>query len=266
MSADARPPETRGLAAAFRRTWRLIAMMLWTPMTVGWEAVRAIFWRGDRRVIIDRAKHAWAILALRILGIQPRFVRGALPPRHATRARLVVANHRTPLDIVTLMWLFDGHFLANHKTRVAPVVGTAAIRMGTIFVDREDRRSGAQAIRAMRRQLDEKQTILIFPEGTTYGGDEVRPFKGGAFLAAKGLEVDVVPVGLAYLPGTEYTEESLGSHARRFLSRRRNPVWVAIGDPEPFPTQRDGADEVIRARVQAMVDEARAAAKAEGIS
>jgi 1-acyl-sn-glycerol-3-phosphate acyltransferase len=264
MADDSRAIETRGPFAAVRRTFRLVGIALWTPITVGWEALRAITWRGDRRIIIDRAKHAWAIGARWLFNLDMHFVRGnALPPRHATRARLVVSNHRTPLDIVSLMWLFDGHFLANHKTRTAPVVGIAAIRMGTIFVDRDDRRSGAQAIRAMRRALEDKQSIIIFPEGTTYAGDEVRPFKGGAFLAAKGVaDVDVVPVGLVYGDGTEYFGESLGQHAKRFLSRKRNPVWIAIGDPEPFPTQKEGTDEVIRARVQAMVDEARRGANA----
>jgi 1-acyl-sn-glycerol-3-phosphate acyltransferase len=257
MSDGEPAPETRGLVAAIRRTLRLVVMTLWTPTIVSWEAVRALFWRGDRRVIIDRAKHAWAIVSRFVLGVDMFFVRGALPPRSSARPRLIVSNHRTPLDIVSLMWLFDGHFLANHKTRTAPVVGTAAIRMGTIFVDRDDRRSGAHAIRAMRRALEEKQSIIIFPEGTTYGGDEVRPFKGGAFLAARNMDVDVVPIGLAYAPGSEYADESLGRHAKRFLSRPRNRVWIAIGDPEPFPASKDGADEAIRARVQAMVDEAR---------
>ncbi len=267
MADDAGAIETRGALAAVRRTVRLLTMASWTPTIVSWEAVRALFWRGNRRVIIDRAKHAWAIVSRFVLGVDMHLVRGAIPPRHASRARLIVSNHRTPLDIVSLMWLFDGHFLANHKTRTAPVVGIAAIRMGTIFVDREDRRSGAQAIRAMRRALEDKQSIIIFPEGTTYAGDEVRPFKGGAFLAAKGVaDVDVVPVGLVYGDGTEYFGESLGQHAKRFLSRERNPVWIAIGDPEPFPAQKDGADEVIRARVQAMVDEARRAANARKLS
>jgi 1-acyl-sn-glycerol-3-phosphate acyltransferase len=264
MSSDVRAIETRGLVAAIRRTVRLIVMTLWTPTIVSWEAVRAIFWRGDRRVIIDRAKHAWAIVSRFVLGVDMNLVRGVVPPRSSGRPRLVVSNHRTPLDIVSLMWMFDGHFLANHKTRTAPVVGVAAVRMGTIFVDRDDRRSGAQAIRAMRRALEENQTIIIFPEGTTYEGDEVRPFKGGAFLAARNMDVDVIPIGLAYGRGAEYADESLGQHARRFLSRRRNPVWIAIGDPEPFPAAKDGADEAIRERVQAMVHEARRAADGAG--
>jgi 1-acyl-sn-glycerol-3-phosphate acyltransferase len=261
-------PETVGPLAAIRRTWRLFAMATWTPTIVSWEAVRALFWRGDRRVIIDRAKHAWAIVARFLLNVDIRLVRGQMPPRHHDRARVVVCNHRTPLDIVSLMWLFDGHFLANHKTRTAPVVGTAAIRMGTIFVDREDRRSGANAIRAMRRAIEDKQTIIIFPEGTTYVGDEVRPFKGGVLLAAKGMDVDVIPVGLAYPSGTEFGPESLGQHAKRFLSRKTNRVWVAIGEPRPFSAfqadTRDSGETLLRAAVQEMVNEARRAATADG--
>jgi 1-acyl-sn-glycerol-3-phosphate acyltransferase len=256
----ARARESAGTLAMVRRTARLLVMSAWTPTIVSWEAVRAIFFRGDRRIIIDRAKHAWAIVSKFVLGVDIHLVRGAMPDRHSKRARLIVSNHRTPLDIVSLMWLFGGHFLANHKTRTAPVVGIAAIRMGTIFVDRDDRRSGVNAIRAMRRALEDGQSIIIFPEGTTYEGDEVRPFKGGAFLAAKGLDVDVIPVGLAYHHGASYFDESLGQHARRFLSRKRNPVWVAIGDPIPFPADHKGAEDLIRAAVQAMVDEARTAA------
>jgi 1-acyl-sn-glycerol-3-phosphate acyltransferase len=258
--ALARAKESAGLAAMVRRTVRLLVMSAWTPTIVSWEAVRAIFFRGDRRIVIDWAKHAWAIVAKFVLGVDIHLVRGVMPERHSKRARLIVSNHRTPLDIVSLMWLYAGHFLANHKTRTAPVVGIAAIRMGTIFVDREDRRSGVNAIRAMRRALEDQQSIIIFPEGTTFEGDEVREFKGGAFLAAKGLDVDVIPIGLAYHPGSGYFDESLGQHARRFLSRKRTPVWIAIGDPIPFPADHKGAEELIRMAVQARVDEARAAA------
>ena len=258
-----RARESAGLAAMVRRTTRLLVMSLWTPTIVSWEAVRALFFQGDRRLLIERAKHAWAIVSKFVLGVDIHLVRGASPERHSARARLIVSNHRTPLDIVSLMWLYAGHFLANHKTRTAPVVGIAAIRMGTIFVDRDDRRSGVNAIRAMRRALEDRQSIIIFPEGTTYEGDEVKPFKGGAFLAAKGLDVDVIPVGLAYRPGSGYFDESLGQHVRGFLSRTRNPVWIAIGDPIPFPADHKAAEDVIRTAVQAMVDEARRGASGE---
>ena len=198
----------------------------------------------------------WAKGARRILGVDFDVVHGeASEPE---RARLVVANHRTPLDIIPLVLLFGGHFLANHKTRKAPVIGGAAEMVGTIFVDREDRRSGANAIRTMKRYLEEKKTVIVFPEGTTHAGDEVRPFQRGAFLAAKGLDAEIVPVGIAYPPGNEFVDESLGQHARGFLSRPVNRAWVSIGEPIPV----DGVvkdEERVRSRVQELVDRSRAA-------
>jgi 1-acyl-sn-glycerol-3-phosphate acyltransferase len=238
-----------------RRTWRMIIITLWTTWVVQTARLRARFGPFD----FPQGLQNWGHGAKPILGIDPRVQGTVTPP---ARGRLVVCNHRTPLDIVSLMCLFKGHFLANHKTRKAPVVGSAAELVGTIFVDREDKRSGANAIRQMRRLLEEKRTVIVFPEGTTHGGDEVRTFQRGAFLAAKGLDVEIVPVGLAYPEGHEFTQPSLGAHARAFLSRKVNRCWVQVG--EAFDAQdaiRD--EEMVRVRVQALVDQARARAKAE---
>ena len=45
-------------------------------------------------------------------------------------------------------------------------------------------KSGAGAIRAIQHELERGQTIVLFPEGATFAGDELRPFPGGAFIAA----------------------------------------------------------------------------------
>ena len=238
-----------------RRMWRMLIITVWTTWVVQTARLRSRFGPFDFPLGLQR----WGFGARRILGIQSRVEGPVTPP---TRGRLVVSNHRTPLDIVSLMCLFKGHFLANHKTRNAPVVGYAAELVGTLFVDREDKRSGANAIRAMRRLLEEKRTVIVFPEGTTHGGDEVRAFQRGAFLAAKGLDVEIVPVGLVYPEGHEFTEPPLGAHARAFLSRRVNRCWVQVG--EPFDAQEAVRnEELVRARVQELVNQARERARAE---
>lgn len=214
-----------------------------------------------RDVLFQRWKMKWCAWAIDIVGLDVRIVHGAA--KDVGRGRLVVANHRTPLDILAVLSLFGGHFLANHRVAKAPIVGPSTVRIGTVFVDREDRRSGAKAIRQMRSLLEDGRTVVVFPEGTTHGGDEVREFKGGAFTAAKGIDVDVVPVGLAYVPGHELTGGRTGNHVRQFMARRRTRVWVAIGDPIPMAEERRGVDEAMRVRVQELVTIARAAADRE---
>jgi len=235
-----------------RRIWRTVIITIWTAWVVQRARFRARFGPFD----FPAGLQYWGRGATRILGIDAHVTGTPTPP---TRGRLIVANHSTPLDIIALMGLFKGHFLANHKTRKAPVIGYAAELVGTIFVDRDDKRSGANAIRTMRRLLEDKRTVIVFPEGTTHGGDEVHAFQRGAFLAAKGLDVEIIPVGLAYPPGNEFTQRSLGEHARGFLSRKVNRCWVVVG--EPFDAQEAIRDEdFVRGRVQELVYQARRSA------
>src|SRR6478609_5701447 len=79
-----------------------------------------------------------------------------------------------------------------------PVIGLAARRVGTLFVDRSDKRSGAAVINAMITGLESGRGVMVYPEGTTFAGDEVRPFRAGAFLAAQRAGAEIVPVGIAY--------------------------------------------------------------------
>jgi 1-acyl-sn-glycerol-3-phosphate acyltransferase len=250
-----------GTIALARRQSRLLRVMAWTWWVVGCGTLLRRFVRNPDAVE-DYWKGVWARRVARVIGLDVRVVVGSAVWK-SPRGRLVIANHRSPLDIPALMSLFGGHFLANHRVKNAPIIGVGARAIGTVFVDREDRRSGAAAIRVMRRLLERGRTLIVFPEGTTFGGDEVRPFKGGAFAAASGLDIDVVPVGIAYVPGHEFAGGTTGDHIRGFLARPRTPVWIAIGEPIPFPAQRRGAEEQFRARVQGLVSRARAAAQAE---
>jgi hypothetical protein len=94
----------------------------------------------------------------------------------------------------------------------------------------------------------------------------VRELKGGAFTAAKGLDIDVIPVGLAYTPGHELAGGRTGDHVRSFLARPSTPVWIAIGDPIPMsslPTK--GLEAPVRAAVQELVHVARRGAIDAGV-
>ena len=96
--------------------------------------------------------------------------------------------------------------------------------------------------------------MIAFPEGTTFPGDEVRPFLPGAFVAARGLPVKVLPLGIAYEPGAEYTDETFEDHLLRMSARSRTPVWVCIGSPRAVPRRHEVED--VRGEVQRLVDRA----------
>jgi hypothetical protein len=71
--------------------------------------------------------------------------------------------------------------------------------------------------------------VIVFPEGTTAPGDAVLAFQQGAFVAARGLPVEIVPVGIAYPPGSEYLEETFFQHMVRMARRKHTPVCCVVG-------------------------------------
>lgn len=205
----------------------------------------------------------WARAAIPIFGIHLTVVPSVIPP--ATGPRLVVANHRSPLDIAVLISLFGGHVLSRADVEFWPVLGRGAVAAGTIFVDRASKTSGAQAIRAIRNRLADKRTVIMFPEGGTFAGDDVRPFQRGAFVSARGLGVEVIPVGMAYPPGAEWFQESFGEHLTRVAEQKGMRVVVKIGEPIPQTGDAKIDAERAHAAVQALTTEARAIWDAAGI-
>jgi 1-acyl-sn-glycerol-3-phosphate acyltransferase len=216
-----------------RTSTRAVGAGLYTGMMFAGATSHARFVpEADRSATWDRWWRRWGGRAARLAGVELRL---ATPrPAPANGARLVVSNHRSAIDVLLIVHLFGGRLLSRGDLAGWPVIGPLARRAGTLFVDRGDRSSGAAALRVLRSCLRNGDTVTIFPEGTTFPGDEVRPFQPGAFVATRGLDVEVVPVGVAYPPGVEWFEESFGSHFENIAHRKRVPVGVALGNPRPL--------------------------------
>ncbi len=247
---------TSGPRAVLREGARLATFAgILTGTTALWEADRRRLPPERHEARKEELRHMTSRGILKTFGVQLHR-EGAVPPR--TGARLVVANHRAALDIGVLLAEVGGTFLSRADLAEWPVVGRLAREADTIFVDREDRSSGASAIRAMRRRLREGGSVMIFPEGATFVGDEVRSFQPGAFIAARGLPVEILPVGLAYPPGTEYVGVSFVEHVRQLARRRRTDVGVVVG--EPFAAEGRPAEIAAHAHrvVQTLTSRARA--------
>src|SRR6185312_5497521 len=138
-------------------------------------------------------------------------------------------------------------------------IGLAARRVGTLFVDRSDKRSGAAVISAMCSAVERGRAVMVYPEGTTFAGDEVRPFRPGVFLAAQRTGAEIVPVGIAYGgAAASFVEEPFVSHLLRVSSATRTRVGLVVGEPirsegDDVATLKQRTQE----RVQALVHEAR---------
>ena len=247
----------RAVIASARGSVRLAQL---GSATLGWVAIASVHQRlvppAARGLVFQRYMRRWASSLVHAMGGELTLAPGAVVPPHG-KARLVVANHRSPFDIGILLSLFGGHALSRADLADWPVLGLAARRAGTIFVDRGSGASGASALRTIRRRLREGASILVFPEGGTFEGDEVRAFKPGALAALRGLDVEIVPVGLAYDPGAEFVEESFVQHVMRVAGRPHTRCVVNIGPARPAEGSAQQLAESLRAEVQDLVTSAR---------
>ncbi len=177
------------------------------------------------------------------------------------KGRIFVVNHRSGFDILLTLAKLEGRHVSRADLAKWPVIGLVARRAGVLFVDRENRRSAAAVMQSMIDHVTHGHGIVIFPEGTTFPGDEVRELKAGAFTVARRTGCEIVPVGVAYGgAGSAYEEnDTFLEHMQRVSGRPSTRVAMVVG--EPF--RGEGVDSHVLAlsaqkAIQSLVYEARA--------
>jgi len=221
----------------------VFAVGSWLVVASGLRALLSGFPQRWRRTAPFNAR--WAKLGRRCLGIRAHAV-GDLPDA----GTLVVANHHTYADIVTLGGFFPCIFAARHDMRRWPLFGALAASGATIFVNRDNRRQGVRAVSQAAAALAAGATVLAFPEGTTNDGSDMLPFRSGFFQAAVEANAPVVPAAIRYLTldGKPisvaernvvgwYGKEPFLGHAWRLVSRRWVEAEVRFGAPLHPPHQ-----------------------------
>jgi 1-acyl-sn-glycerol-3-phosphate acyltransferase len=249
------------MPARIRRVVRAAGFAAVTGVMLPAYAARDAMTKGRARIPLrDRWVQRWSRALLRLFAIELEVYGLIAPVRHG-HGRLVVSNHRSAIDIGIMLSTFGGHMVSRADLSAWPLVGAAARKAGTVFVDREDAASGATAIRVIRQLLKDGETVCIFPEGTTFEGDDVRPFHPGAFVAALRTRADVIPVGLAYARGSEaaFVNETFLAHLSRMAQAPSTRVAACVGAPIVIPDRARAADlrDRVHAAVQELVLEAR---------
>jgi lyso-ornithine lipid O-acyltransferase len=90
---------------------------------------------------------------------------------------LLVCNHLSYLDILVLASLTPAVFISKSEVKHWPVFGWCARLGGTLFVDRTRRRDVTRMNAEIERSLAGGNVVVLFPEGTSWNGHEILPFK-----------------------------------------------------------------------------------------
>lgn len=112
---------------------------------------------------------------------------------------LQVANHISWLDITSLHAARFCRLVSKADIKQWPVIGTLAVGVGTLFIERESRRDAMRVVHHMTERLKAGDVIGVFPEGTTSDGTGLLPFHANLFQSAIEANVAVQPVALQFM-------------------------------------------------------------------
>jgi len=124
---------------------------------------------------------------------------------------MVVSNHQSQLDILVAFRLFF-HFKWVSKAEIfrVPLIGWNMYMNRYIRLVRGDKESIAVMLDDAERTLRKGSSVYFFPEGTRSSDGRLRPFKPGAFMLAKKLEVPILPIVI------NGTDKALPKHSMNF--------------------------------------------------
>jgi 1-acyl-sn-glycerol-3-phosphate acyltransferase len=170
------------------------------------------------------AARSFAWCGTTILGIKIQ-IKGAelckeMPPS------VVVANHQDNLDLVICGAVIPERTVSVGKRNLLLVPGFGLIYWlaGNVLIDRSNKKNSSSTLNVTTEALTQgNRSIWMFAEGTRNRGNNLLPFKKGAFRMAIKAGVPIVPI-------------CIQSYSGKLAFNKLNSGTVNIEILEPIPT------------------------------
>mgnify|MGYP002641026230 CR=1 FL=1 len=174
----------------------------------------------------------WAEQVLVVCGIEAT-LEGGIPPGPV----LLVANHRSYIDIAPILAHIPCAFVAKSELRSWPILGKGASLGNTVFVERANPTSRKATRSAILDKLEAGHSVVVFPEGTTSRAPGMLPFRPGIFKTIAGTNFPVVPIAIEYEdPNAAYVgNDTFLGHFLRVFAHRKTKVSLHFGPPQQSP-------------------------------
>ena len=142
-----------------------------------------------------RAGRVYCRIMLRCMGV--RVTKSGGPIRNVP-GMLVVSPHMSWVDVLVIYAVLSGTFVARADLVNWVGLGQMARRMRVIPIDRDKLRLLPDVVHTIAERLRAGQTVVAFPEGTTWCGRAHGPFRPALFQAALDAGRPVQPLRLSY--------------------------------------------------------------------
>jgi 1-acyl-sn-glycerol-3-phosphate acyltransferase len=199
--------------------------------------------------ILDTIQTYWARSLVFVSGIRVE-VEGydhLLPFTSAGKAVLFMPNHASGLDPFILRGYLPmaPRFIFKRSLMLQlPPIFVLGYLLGHIPINRSNRGSAIQSLSSAAEKLKERQSILIFPEGTRSKTGKLLEFKRGPFYLAHDSRAPIVPV---YVEGAFELWSAAGW---RF---HPDPGTIRVRIFPPMTTKEEESVDQLEAKVRAVL-------------
>jgi 1-acyl-sn-glycerol-3-phosphate acyltransferase len=204
----------------------------------------------------NSAMHFWSAGSALILNMKMKAV--GTPPKAPF---IMVANHLSYLDIIPIYLNTNCTFVAKKAVRSWPLIGMMVAAMGVIFVDRSRKRDVIRVNRLLTENLNENQGIVLFPEGTSSGGEQVLPFRSPLleFPASENIPVHFASISYETSPKDEPAEQSVcffgkrhsfPEHVFKMAKNRRIECTIRFGEHAVVKSDRKELADILRLEIE----------------
>lgn len=142
-----------------------------------------------------KAMRVHGFLLLLFAGAYPKVKGASNIPQDG--AYIITPNHSSYLDIFCLYTIFPNYFVFTGKKEIEkwPLFHIYYTSGMNILVDRDNRVGSIKALKRISQEIDKKNPMVIFPEGTiSKEAPLLTTFKSGAFAIAIQKQVPILPV------------------------------------------------------------------------
>ncbi len=140
------------------------------------------------------------------------------------QSAVIVSNHLSLIDILVLCLLYRPYkWVSKVENFKLPIIGWIMRMNRDVPLVRGNRESVAAMFEMCRRYLENRSSVVIFPEGTRSETGQLQPFKDGAFQLAKETGRPIIPV---VITGTYDTLPK-----RSLVLRNRMDATVRVLEP-----------------------------------